>query len=178
MKKSFRNFTFALAAAVFGCVGFKMLSPTQVVALASMSHDLDVRSPTRIDALPPELPLERSCGAVVRGKARRTSFESVRDPFHRDAFPLLPLREPERPLLGSECLHEAYVRSGSSFRLALSIHAVDLKMTQEGDMAGIEVTTAHIRRQSSTDGTAVASQTPARICAERKPAFIFGVRDQ
>ena len=43
---------------------------------------------------------------------------------------------------GSECLHEVYVRSGSSFRLALSIHAVDLKLTNEGDLASIEVTTA------------------------------------
>jgi hypothetical protein len=34
------------------------------------------------------------------------------------------------------------VRSGSSFWLALSIHAVDLKMTNEGDVAGLEVTTA------------------------------------
>jgi hypothetical protein len=43
---------------------------------------------------------------------------------------------------GGECLREVYVRSGSSFRLALSIHAVGLKITKEGDLAVLEVTTA------------------------------------
>jgi hypothetical protein len=38
--------------------------------------------------------------------------------------------------------YEVYAGSGSSFRLALSIHAVDLKMTDEGGMAGLEVTIA------------------------------------
>jgi hypothetical protein len=121
---------------------------TQAVALASMSHDREVWNTARIDALPPELRsrvmrLERACGTPVSAaklfvlhlRASGTQFITL----HFDDF-----RCEHRNLLcrGSECLHEVYVRSGSSFRLALSIHAVDLKMTDEGDMAGLEVTTA------------------------------------
>jgi hypothetical protein len=121
---------------------------TQAVALASMSSDREVWSPTRIDALPPELRsrvmrLERSCGAPLSAaklfalhlRASGTQFITL----HFDDF-----RCENRHILcrGSECLHEVYVRSGSSFRLALSIHPLDLKMTHEGDMAGLEVTTA------------------------------------
>jgi hypothetical protein len=120
---------------------------TQAVALASMSHDREVWNTARIDALPPELRsrvvrLERACGAQVSAaklfalhlRASGTRFIAL----HFDDF-----RCANRDVLcrASECLHEVYVRSGSSFRLALSIHAVDLKMTNEGDIAGLEVTT-------------------------------------
>jgi hypothetical protein len=90
----------------------------QAVALASMSHDSEVDSP--------ELRLERSSG---------TRFIAL----HFDNF-----RCENRNVLctGNECLHQVYVRSGSSFRLALSIRAVGLKITKEGDMASLEVTTA------------------------------------
>jgi len=120
---------------------------TQAVALASMSHDREVWNTARIDALPPELRsrvvrLERACGAQVSAaklfalhlRASGTRFIAL----HFDDF-----RCENRDVLcrASECLHEVYVRSGSSFRLALSIHAVDLKMTNEGGIAGLEVTT-------------------------------------
>ena len=121
---------------------------TRAVALASMSHDRELWNTARIDALPPELRsrvmrLERACGAPVSAaklfvlhlRASGTQFITL----HFDDF-----RCEHRDLLcrGSECLHEVYVRSGSSFWLAFSIHAVDLKMTDEGDVAGLEVTTA------------------------------------
>jgi hypothetical protein len=143
MKRTFRIFTFALTAAVFGFVGFKMLSPTQAVALASMFHDHEAWGATRIDALPPELRLEHSCGARLSAEkllALQLSPSGTRFiALHFDGF-----RCENRNVLcwGSECLHEVYVRSGSSFRLALSIHAVNLKITKEGDMASLEVTTA------------------------------------
>jgi hypothetical protein len=143
MKKTFRIFTFALAAAVFGFVGFKMLSPTEAVALASMSHDHGVWSPTRIDALPPELRLERSCGARL-SEAKLFALHLSPSGTRFIALHFNDFRCDDRNVLcrESECLHEVYVRSGSSFRLALSIHAVDLKIAKEGDMATLEVTTA------------------------------------
>jgi hypothetical protein len=117
-------------------------------AARTASHDREVWNTARIDALPPELRsrvmrLERACGAPVSAaklfvlhlRASGTQFITL----HFDDF-----RCENRDVLcrESECLHEVYMRSGSSFRLVLSIHAVDLKMTNEGDMAGLEVTTA------------------------------------
>jgi hypothetical protein len=121
---------------------------TQAMSRNATSHDREVWNTARIDALPPELRsrvmrLERSCGAPLSAaklfalhlSASGTRFIAL----HFDDF-----RCENRDVLctGSECLHEVYVRSGSSFRLALSIHAVDLKMTDEGGMAGLEVTIA------------------------------------
>jgi hypothetical protein len=115
---------------------------------AARTHDRELWNTARIDALPPELRsrvmrLERACGAPVSAaklfvlhlRASGTQFITLHfDDFHCENRNVV--------CRGSECLHEVYVRSGSSFRLALSIHAVDLKMTDEGDMAGLEVTTA------------------------------------
>jgi hypothetical protein len=107
----------------------------QAVALASMSHDSEVGSP--------ELRLERSCSAqlsAARLLALQLSPSGTRFiALHFDNF-----RCENRNVLctGNECLHQVYVRSGSSFRLALSIRAVGLKITKEGDMASLEVTTA------------------------------------
>ncbi len=87
--------------------------------------------------------LERACGAPVAAaklfvlhlRASGAQFIAL----HFDDF-----RCENRGVLcrGNECLHEVYVRSGSSLRLALSIHAVDFKMTNESDVAGLEVATA------------------------------------
>lgn len=120
---------------------------TQAMARTA-SYDREVWNTARIDALPPELRsrvmrLERICGAPVAAaklfvlhlRASGVQFITL----HFDDF-----RCKNRDVLcrGSECLHEVYVRSGSSFRLVLGIYAVDLKMTNEGDVAGLEVTTA------------------------------------
>jgi hypothetical protein len=137
---------------VLFCAGLLLaalaVGSTQAVALASMSHDRELWNTARIDALPPELRsrvmrLERACGAPVSAaklfvlhlRSSGTQFIAL----HFDDF-----RCEDRGVLcrGRECLHEVYVRSGSSFWLALSIHAVDLKMTNEGDVAGLEVTAA------------------------------------
>jgi hypothetical protein len=112
------------------------------------SHEREVWNTARIDALPPELRsrvmrLERACGAPVSAaklfvlhlRASGTQFITL----HFDDFQCENRHVLCREI---ECLHEVYMRSGSSFRLVLSIHAVDLKMTNEGDMAGLEVTTA------------------------------------
>jgi hypothetical protein len=120
---------------------------TQAVARTA-SHDRELWNTARIDALPPELRsrvmrLERACGAPVSAaklfalhlRASGTRFIALHfDDFQCENRHIL-CRE-------SECLHEVYMRSGPSFRLVLSIHAVDLKMTNEGDVAGLEVTTA------------------------------------
>jgi hypothetical protein len=139
------RFVLFCAALLFAAIA---ISSTQAVARASMSHDREIWNSTRIDALPPELRsrvmrLERACGAPVSAaklfvlhlRASGAQFITL----HFDDF-----RCENRDVLcrESECLHEVYMRSGSSFRLVLSIHALDLKMTNEGDMAGLEVTTA------------------------------------
>ena len=139
-----RFVVFCVAALLFPALA---VDPRQAVARTAF-HDREVWNTARIDALPPELRsrvmlLERACGAPVSAaklfvlhlRASGTQFITL----HFDDF-----RCEHRDLLcrGSECLHEVYVRSGSSFWLALSIHAVDLKMTNEGDVAGLEVTTA------------------------------------
>jgi hypothetical protein len=92
---------------------------TQAVALATMSHDREVWNTARIDALPPELGSrvmrpERACGAPVSAaklfalhlRASGTRFIAL----HFNDF-----RCENRNALcwGSECLYEAYVRSGS-----------------------------------------------------------------
>jgi hypothetical protein len=134
------RFVLFCAASLFAALD---VGSTQAVALASMSHDHEVWSPTRIDVLPPELRLERSCGARLSA-AKLVALHLSPSGTRFIAMHFHDFRCENRNVLcwGSECLHEVYVRSGSAFRLALSIHAVDLKMTQEGDMAGIEVTTA------------------------------------
>ena len=132
---------------VLFCVAFLFaalaVGSTQAVALASMSHDDDVWSPTRIDALAPELRLERSCGARL-SSAKLLALHLSPSGTRFITLHFNDFRCDDRNVLcwGSECLHEVYVRSGSSFRLALSIHAVDLKITKEGDMASLEVTIA------------------------------------
>jgi hypothetical protein len=135
------RFVVFCAALLFAAVG-----STQAVARTA-SHDRELWNTARIDALPPELRsrvmrLERACGAPVSAaklfvlhlRASGTQFIAL----HFDDF-----RCENRGVLcsGRECLHEVYVRSGTSFWLALSIHAVDLKMTNEGDVAGLEVNT-------------------------------------
>jgi len=109
-----------------------------------MSHDDEVSSLTLIDALPPpELHLERSCVAQLSA-AKLSALHLSPSGTRFIAMHFNDFRCDDRNVLcwGSECLHEVYVRSGSSFRLALSIHAVDLKITKEGDMASLEVTIA------------------------------------
>jgi hypothetical protein len=137
------RFVLFCAALLFAALA---VGSTQAVARTA-SHDRELWNTARIDALPPELRsrvmrLERACGAPVSAaklfvlhlRASGTQFITL----HFDDFQC-----ENRGVLcsGSECLHEVYVRSGSSFWLALSIHAVDLKMTNEGDVAGLKVTT-------------------------------------
>jgi hypothetical protein len=123
------------------------IGSTQGVARTA-SADREIWNTARIEALPPELRsrvmrLESACGApvsaaklfVIHLRASGTQFITL----HFDDF---YCKNRDVLCRGSECLHEVYVRSGSSFWLALSIHAVDLEMTNEGDAAGLEVTTA------------------------------------
>jgi hypothetical protein len=67
--------------------------------------------------------------------------------------------------------------SGSSFWLALSVHAVDLKMNNEGDVAGLEVTVAGPHPSTVFYGWAgrrfVKTARPPRIRANRKPHLLF-----
>ena len=37
------------------------------------------------------------------------------------------------------CLHEVYASAGSHYRLVLSVHAHEIRMTRNGDAAGIEI---------------------------------------
>jgi hypothetical protein len=137
------RFVLFCAALLFASLA---VSSTQAAARTA-SLDRELWNTARIDALPPELRsrvmrLERACGArvsaaklfVLHLRASGTQFITL----HFDDF-----RCENRDVLcrGNECLHEVYVRSGSSFQLALSIHAVDLKMTDGRDVAGLEVTT-------------------------------------
>jgi len=104
-----------------------------------------------IEALPPQIQRKLSARARACGnKAAAAHYFSVTIETKGQRFISLHFEDfvcKNRTTIcaGDLCLHEVYLQSGAGHRLVFSAHARDLKMVNDGDTIGLEVSGGSLR---------------------------------